>query len=420
MNNQEREMIIDVNAKRKEQAMDKMRLKAYNNEQETLMKELSRLNQHSNEVKETNETLKIQMNLKKQRYQSAQIEDQTYKTHVEKTLNMLGERDKMIEEQRKKTRISLGKELQNQIREHNEINRKMYNEMDERDITLNQKGLVAYEIGDRSAGLFKLPGVDREPLDDREYFGRYNKKEEPSKLGAQLAMSHIGGYDGNSRGGSIKPFSRRDFKNSPSEHDIYTKKNSEDSGEYNVRGRRASRGINQPSQNSNILGQPSSGDETRSLRRHRSLLSIPLMDQTTKSPPLVSIDKGIGLIPRKISKSPPPMKLEEPPAYEPMVRKPSEKRDFHLFKSRRLSSDMSKVDEAKHVATNPPVETTYSRALKINKNRQAPTSLQDINRRLDQRVVGSLRAGNLGISTNNYHYDKDGNGTYRAFSSMLN
>jgi hypothetical protein len=419
MNNQERDMIVDVNARRKEQAMDKMRLKAHNNEQEILMKELSRLNQHNNEVKDTNETLKMQMNLKKQRYQSSQMEDQTYKSHIDKTLKKLSERDKMVEEERKQTRLSLAKELQNQIREHKDIENKMYNEMDERDITLNQKGLVAYEIGDRSAGLFKLPGVDREPLDDREYFGRYNKKDEPSKLGAQHAMSHIGGYDGNSRGGSIKPFSIRNFKNSPGSPETYTKKASEDSGEYNVIGRRSSRGLNLPNRDSNILGQPSSGDETRSMRKHRSLLSIPLMDHN-KSPPLDSIDKSIGLIPRKISKSPIPRQLEEPAAYEPTIRKPSEKRDFNLFKNRRMSSDISKLDETKNVVSNPIVDTNISRAVKINRNRQAPSSLQDINRRLDQRVVGSMRAGNLGTSTNNYHYYKEGNGTYRAFSSMLN
>jgi hypothetical protein len=419
MNNQDREMIVDVNARRKEQAMDKMRLKAHNNEQVILMKELSRLNQYDNDVKETSETLKMQMNLKKQRYQSSQMEDQTYKTHVEKTLKKLGERDRMVEEERKKTRLSLAKELQNQIREHKDIENKMYNEMDERDVTLNQKGLVAYEIGDRSAGLFKLPGVDREPLDDREYFGRYNKKEEPSKLGAQLARSHVGGYEASSRGGSIKPFSRRNFKNTPCSPEIYNKKASEDSGEYNVKGRRSSRGLNLPNRDSNILGQPSSGDENRSMRKYKSLLNIPLMHQT-KSPHLDSIDKSIGLIQRKISKSPPPRQLEEPAAYEPTIRKPSEKRDFNLFKNRRLSTELSKLDETKHSVVNPIVDKTLARAIQMNRNRQAPTSLQEINKRLDQRVVGSMRAGNLGISTNNHHYDKDGNGTYRAFSSMLN
>jgi hypothetical protein len=50
----------------------------------------------------------------------------------------------------KKFKESYAKELENQIKEHAQKEKVNFNEMDERSLTLNQKGLQAYETGERN------------------------------------------------------------------------------------------------------------------------------------------------------------------------------------------------------------------------------------------------------------------------------
>jgi hypothetical protein len=420
MDHQQNQIIPDVNARRKEQAMDNMKQQFDNTEKETLIKELSRLNQRNNAAKETSDTLKFQMNIRKQKNQSATNEDQNYKSYIDNTLNLLGERDRKVEEERKRNRASYAKELESQIKEHNELQKKMYNEMDERDMTINQKGLIAYEIGDRSTNLFKLPGVDRDTQNDKEYFGRYARKQEPSKLGAEIAMSHRGGYDTNSHGGSIRHLTSNNLKTLPYSPEKFTKEIPRTSEEYYARGRRSSRDINQIREDTNILGQPSEGSMDKQIHKYNSLANLPSTGYSKNSPSGFN-NTGIGLIPSKNSNLLSPRDYEEP-EYKPIIRQPTEKRDYQVAETARSLAVMPKLDESKHVTINPVAISTpvNQREKKVNKFKQAPSSLQDINNRLNQRIIGSMRAGNLSTSKDNYTYGNGGSITHRGYSSSMN
>lgn len=418
MDHQQNQIIPDLNARRKEQAMDNMKQQFDNTEKETLIKELSRFNKRSNEAKETSDTLKFQMNIRKQKDQTATHEDQNYKSYIDNTLNLLGERDRKVEEERKRNRASYAKELENQIKEHNELQKKMFNEMDERDMTINQKGLIAYEIGDRSTHLFKLPGVDRDTQNDKEYFGRYARKQEPSKLGAEIVMSHRGGYDTNSIGGSIRHMSSNNLKTLPYSPDKFTKEIPRTSEEYYARGRRSSRGINQIKEDTNILGQPS--EVNTNMQKYKSMSNLQPSD-INKTPPSGFNNTGIGLIPSKNSNILSPRDYEEP-EYKPAIREPTEKRDYQVAETARSLAVMPKLDESKRVTINPIATASpdNQRHKKVNKYKEAPLSLNDINNRLNQRIIGSMRAGNLSTSKDNYTYGNGGSGTYRGYSSSMN
>jgi len=125
-------VIPDLNEKRKADAVNKMKQQFENTERQTLMKELKRLNHRNEEAQETSQMLKMQMELKKKRHQSDINQDKSYKQYVDSTINMLGHKDRKMAEEREKLRQSYAKELESQMKEHNEKEKRMYNEMDEK------------------------------------------------------------------------------------------------------------------------------------------------------------------------------------------------------------------------------------------------------------------------------------------------
>ena len=116
--------------------------------------------------------------------------------------------------------------------------------MDERSLTLNQKGLLAYETGDRNTVLFKLPGIDATVNSKRENFARYARNK-PILGSGGPASNQFGGIEtvsirsnrpGQNEIMTSLPFSQNKYKEVP-------KTSMEESHNRN---RRGSRGVNSP------------------------------------------------------------------------------------------------------------------------------------------------------------------------------
>ena len=416
LDHQQRTIIPDENERRKQDAMNNMRKQFESTEKETLMKELNRLNKRHNEAKETKDVLKMQMSMRQRRHQTAAKEEESYKKYIDSTVGLLTERDRKVAEERKRMRESYAKELENQIKEHNDLEKKNFNEMDERSMTLNQRGLIAYEAGQRNAGLFKLPGIDRDPQDDREYFGRYARKKEPSKLGAELALSHTGGYnDTMSNRHSHATLSQGPIKTlpySPAKYNQGAPKTSED---YTARSRR---GIHSPTNaQTNILGQPAN---QRSLNKYNSVSA--LHHKNSEENVQRQDSKDIGILKAKKANILSARDHQEP-EYEPTKRDEGARRSYQPPKREEQPKPESvpqKELPKKQVTMSPEVNKSPVRTARNAKIKQAPASLLNIDNLLNQRVLGSMRAGNLNISKDNQAYGTSGQNTFRGYSSSLN
>lgn len=144
----------------------------------------------------------------------------------------------------KKFKESYARDLENQIKEHAQKEKVTFNEMDERSLTLNQKGLLAYETGERNTGLFKLPGVDASNADKRENFARYARNKPiagsvgpaSNQFGAGDTMSIRSNRPTMNEIMTTLPFAQNKYKDVP--------KTSMD--ESHNRYRRGSRGANSP------------------------------------------------------------------------------------------------------------------------------------------------------------------------------
>jgi len=326
--------------------------------------------------------LKLQMDAKKQQFDSSRNEDKSYKNYIDNTVSMLGERDKKQAEAKQKLRQSYAQDLEYQIKEHQDKQNRMFNEMDERNLSLNQKGLVAYETGERNTGLFKLPGIDRDAQDDREYFGRYTKRE-PSKVGTQLALSH---------NGALSERYGRDLV-----------KTSED---Y-MSQRRSQIGLMSPESNStNILGQQVNRNSGLGMSRYKSMANIAQPERVISPKPMQKPElNNIEMIARKSTTMLSPRNQES--EYEPTRRDETARRYKPVGEVRPPSGGVEKINSAKKVPalplpyTNPPLSKTAKAKL-------APASLQSIDNQLNQRILGSMRSGTINISKDNYSYGKGG------------
>ena len=65
-----------------------------------LNNELERLNKRFNDAKETDGILKMQMDIRKRKDEHTQIHEENYKKYVDSTLDMLGERDRKVAEEK--------------------------------------------------------------------------------------------------------------------------------------------------------------------------------------------------------------------------------------------------------------------------------------------------------------------------------
>lgn len=89
-----------MNARRKDDAIQNMHKQFESTERETLKNELERLNKRFTDAKETDDVLKMQMDIRKRKQQHTQMDEQSYKNYVDSTMNTLGERDRQVAEQK--------------------------------------------------------------------------------------------------------------------------------------------------------------------------------------------------------------------------------------------------------------------------------------------------------------------------------
>lgn len=406
LHQQETTIIPDLNERRKRDAENTMRRQFESTEKQTLMSELSRLNKKHHAERETGDILKMQMDMKHKRHLTSRKEEESYKNYVDNTINMLGERDKKVAEERKKFRETYAKELESQIKEHIDKEKKTFNEMDQRDLTLNQRGLNAYEANERNPGLFKLPGIDRDD-NNRENFARYARNKKSSRMGAEMTLSRPGGFSDTRSIG--KPFSNGHAATLP-----YNQKQMKElpktSEDYGARGRRSSRDF-QPAADihQNKPHDYNLNNEGAGLSKYRSMVDIHKNNDNfnvdSNKPQHNEIDLVKGRSSNLLSPRPQPNQ----PEYEPTKRDDDERR--------------GNMTERKSVAFNkypaPQTTTSPQRNSKVNKLKGAPKSLLDIDNMLNQRVLGAMRAGNLNISKENQIFGQDKSDRFRGYNSNI-
>ena len=100
LDEQQRTYIPDMNEKRKLDAIQNMHKQFESTERETLKNELERLNKRFSDAKETGGILKMQMDIRKKKEQHTQMNEESYKKYVDSTVNILGERDRKVAEEK--------------------------------------------------------------------------------------------------------------------------------------------------------------------------------------------------------------------------------------------------------------------------------------------------------------------------------
>jgi hypothetical protein len=100
LDEQQRTVIPDMNARRKDDAIQNMHRQFENTERETLKTELDRLNKRFSAAKETDDVLKMQMDIRKRKQRHTQMDDQSDKQYVDSTVSLLGERDRKVAEEK--------------------------------------------------------------------------------------------------------------------------------------------------------------------------------------------------------------------------------------------------------------------------------------------------------------------------------
>ncbi|CAI2360127.1 unnamed protein product [Moneuplotes crassus] len=380
MDHQIATVIPNVNDKRKDDAVNKMKKQFESTEKETLMKELKRLNHRNKEAQETSKMLKLQMDMRKKKYESDVNEEKHYKNYVDNTINMLGERDRKMAQEKEQIRQTYAKELESQIKEHNDKEKRIYNEMDERSLKLNQRGLAAYETGERATGLFKLPGIDRESKDNREYFGRYAKRKEGSRFGGSLANSHTG------------PLSERMNRDLPKTSEEYLSR------------RRSSRGAFSPkSHTSNILGQPINNNSNKNIPSLGNYKSVANLQTPHKVLPTADSQRGLNdmnVLTRK-STTMLSARKEEVPEYQPTERDHTARRSNPVNESNLVKATAEKPEIKKEIIKKPATQAKPKMEQGKFSVKKDLHSLADIDTQLNQRVLGSMRGGTFKLNSNN-------------------
>lgn len=398
MKAQQETYIPDTNDQRKQDAVSNMKKQFENTEKETLRNELERLNKKSYETKETTSVLKQQMDHRVKKHQTEVNDDQFYKSYVDNTVNLLSERDRKIKEDRERLKKSYAKELENQIKEHQTKEKTIFNEMDDKVLKLNQRNLISYEVGEKKKDMFRLPGLNRDENDAREYFGRYSKEQKTNQLAAELGLGlKIGENQSHT---SRKPISvRRDSNglgNSFKKYQIAPKTSTEEGAT------RRGRGIQSP--NYNILNNQNMTDgeyePKRGLAKYQSMTDISAMNPYKSAAPAsiepVKTEQRTLLSP----------KTREAPAYEPTKRESNQRRSLADGGVSKSVSQLNTYRPAKEVAFEAPKHNVPQFILKprtdnkFDKIKKVPESLIDVNKLLNNRIMGSLRNGNLGNSSN--------------------
>jgi len=375
MDHQQRQIIPDLNSRRKNAAVNDMNKQFERTEKETLMKELNRLNKRNYEAKEISNTQRMQINNRKREFQSQAMENENYKKFVDNTVTLLSERDRKVAEERAKFRQSYAKDLENQIKEHIEKEKRVYNEMDERSQKLNQRGLAAYETGEINTGLFNLPGINREPINSREYFGRYTKKKQSSKAGSIRGLSQRG------------VLSERFNKELPTTSEDYLSR------------RRSSRGVYSPkSSSTNILGQEQNNNIGLGIEKYKSVANLhsPIksnIPNIVKPEEKQQDQNEINVLSRKSTTMLSPRNNDNL-EYKPTERDETARRNMPAAEVRPPSPQKINEEIKKQQPLNSPIKTVSPlRTSRGKTGREAPASLMDIDNKLNQKVLGSMRSG---------------------------
>jgi len=242
-------------------------------------------------------------------------------------------------------------------------------------LKLNQKGLTAYETGERATGLFKLPGIDRESKDNREYFGRYPKRKDQSKFGGSLSQSQAG------------PLSERINRDLPKTSEEYIPR------------RRYSREIYSPdSQKSNILGQPINNNIHRkdsTMEKYKSVANIPSIEKVLPTPDQRKELNDLNMPSRKNTTMLSP-RNEDVPEYLPTERDEAARRSIPVAEiNKPKPTDTAKQEDIKPIPSSTPKMQNNLSKFSVKKDL---SSLQDIDSQLNQRVLGSMRGGSFKLS----------------------
>ena len=404
---QKHTIIPDVNDRRKLDTVNNMKRQFESTEKEAMKNELQRLSKRNYDANETKNMLKHQMDARRKQIQDDINNDIYYKSYVDNTLNILSERDKKIKEDQERIKRDYAKDLENQIKEHQSKVKTMYNEMDERELTLNQRNLINYEIGQNNKDMFRLPGLARDPNDNREYFGRYSKDKIPNKKNADFGlglkigetMSHSSNKPLSSKGGNVLGSSYNRYQHVP--------KTSMEDG----MGRR-NKSIKSPKYN--IINNKGLTDAEyepkKSLLKYRSMADLPTKNYQSSTNVLPSEMPPVETKPTNTTLLS-PRRGNDAPEYEP-TRRDSVKRRSMLDGgvSKSVANFDSVKDKAK-VSFEPqeqqPLPQTTQTNQKFEKLKKAPGSLLDINKQLNSRIMGNLRTGNLTTSVDNISYGRD-------------
>lgn len=397
MDTQRSTVIHDLNETRKRHAMDNMKKQFESTEKETIRKELENLHSKHHDEKETSEILKVQMDLRRRRQENDVNLDKNYKSYVDNTVNLLSERDRKIKEDREKFKLDYAKELEQQIKEHEKKVKTMYNEMDNRELTLNQKNLISYEIGESKKDMFRLPGLARDDLSQKEYFGRYARDTKPNKLAAELGLglpiADTASYtsrkaQSNNQMTNILGQSQNKYQNIP--------KTSINDGLN-----RRIRDVNSPKYNiiSNHGVTDREYEGRKGIMKYKSMANLNEGERGTQFN--TNHDYEIPKVAPVSLLSP---RTRDEPEYEPTKRDENRKRTLYdggVSKSMAIL-EPSKTDKPKEPVA-PKVE--YHQTPKINPKferlKKAPESLLDINNKLNNRIMGIHRTGNLRTSLDN-------------------
>lgn len=400
MLDQQRTIIPDLNEQRKRDAMNTMKKQFESTEKDTLRTELSRLNKKQFEAKETSSMLKVQMDIRKKRSEAEKNDEKSYKQYVDNTLSALEQRERKIQREKESFKLTYAKELEDQMKEHSKKENTIFNEMDERTLTLNKKNIFSYEAGERNKELYNLPGIKRDPKEEREYFGRYARDQKSNKFAAELGVGMQMGDTASYT--SRKPLSNQGlnaFSIGQNNYPNLPKTSMEDGANRRSRG-----GLYSPKYN--ILNNQNMTDREydkkgKGLSKYKSMVDLerPRYEDEPASIDQIRPVPAILLSPRN----------REEPEYEPTKRADTERRGLGGVSKSIANLDQLKEKEKKEVAfempaAQPTIQTPHTS--KMEKYRNAPDCLLDINSRLNSRIMGNLRSGNLRTSIENVQYGK--------------
>jgi hypothetical protein len=188
-------VIKDENGDKKRAAVNNMRL-AYEradkvNEDEKRQKAVDK----KLEMAETRKILQLQMESKNMQALSSRETDKQFRTFLDQTVSVLGDRDQEEKTKRQKLATDYAKTLKEQMLSEKDRKMRMWNEMGEKERLMNAKGIQAFEAADHNLNAHSLPGFEIDKALDKDDFKRTSKTKNinfgKTGLGASIAAPSI-------------------------------------------------------------------------------------------------------------------------------------------------------------------------------------------------------------------------------------